>query len=246
MTNWITSSMLGAEYTQDMKVAQVHEWIDVAFHVRTIGEPWTRYKWGARSQAWNNQSEENQTKIKHDDFSMIGGKWMWVHNSNRSGVPDFNMWDLTSSQQDQYPSHTIPLEVISSVLCRHNHHILLLFLILVTKIYSLDHILPRRDGRWVVEWRRRRLVFLTSPSNPFSCRYRNQSQARTIEWSCGAVAKQSLKFFIGVWIIMVKSYTILTLWDFAWWVEIIPGASYGTLLFASRENDGSRWLIWPL
>ena len=52
----------------------------------------------------NNQSEENQTKIKHDDFSMIGGKWMWVRNSNGSGVPDFNtnayqaipVWNLES------------------------------------------------------------------------------------------------------------------------------------------------------
>ena len=99
VTNWITGSMLGAEYTQDMKIAQMHEWINVAFHVRTKIGRYTENMKCETNVALDRKHEmigrkheifdrSNQKKIKHDDFSIIGGKWMWVRNSNRIGVPD--------------------------------------------------------------------------------------------------------------------------------------------------------------
>lgn len=59
---------------------------------------------------------------------------------------------------------------------------------LATNISSLGHILPRRDGLWAVEWIRRQPVFLTSPSDPFSCWDGSGSQDCTIERRCPAVA----------------------------------------------------------
>ena len=33
---------------------------------------------------------KNETKLKYDDFLIVGVKWIWVHNFNKIGVLDFN------------------------------------------------------------------------------------------------------------------------------------------------------------
>ena len=64
VTDWITGSMLGAEYTQDMKIAQMHEWINVAFHVRTKSGQYTENMKCVTNVALDRKSEMLDRKYK--------------------------------------------------------------------------------------------------------------------------------------------------------------------------------------
>ncbi len=76
----------------------MHEWINVAFHVRTKSGRYSENMECETNVALDrilDRKDEllerrNEIKIKHDNFSIFGEKCMWVRNSSRSGVPDFN------------------------------------------------------------------------------------------------------------------------------------------------------------
>ena len=131
----MTGSMLGAEYTQDMNnslVTQMHERINVAFHVRTKNGRYTenmkcetnvaldhKNEIIDRKDELHNRRDElldcmNEIKIKHDYFSIfgenerkyvtaIGGVCLTSTLPLRHSEPDLNTHNSKPDLHDDHP-----------------------------------------------------------------------------------------------------------------------------------------------
>ncbi len=82
-------------------MTQMHEWINVVFHVSSEScqylenmECNINVALNCKNEIFNCKDEllnrRNEIKIKYDNFSIFGEKLIWVYNSNRSNILNIN------------------------------------------------------------------------------------------------------------------------------------------------------------
>lgn len=78
LTNWISSSMFEARYTQDIKIAQMYEWINMAIYVWIRSSYYPEKPKYIINKAFDFKyiiiDYRHQIKVKYNDFLMIGEK----------------------------------------------------------------------------------------------------------------------------------------------------------------------------